>query len=438
MRRQVKPNNLSVYRRHQKECPVKKARDLDHCECPLWVHGRLRGRLYRRSLDTRSPEVAFAAKRRLENEGPDEGPKSPDPGPQDKLHLIKSEGGDKPLAEGSELFLSDIESGTVKSSRDKYRSVLTHFRLWAATHGIETVGQITKETVKSYLQQHDGVWKSVNTRRDKRTILRIFFNHAKEEDWINENPAASRKLSVQGSALEGKPFSDEESAHILAAIERLPEEERVEARALILLMFGCGMRISDATFCERASINRNGYISYVQIKARRRPKLPVKLAQGVIDALAALPASGSENWQGYFFLPNRADDYREARLLLARGERGFAQMIGQEFYDHELRRTSGLVEKVLELAGLHTSAWEKRKKRRLGEYVDREGCCHRFRDTFAVRMLLQTENIQMVSHMLGHKNIAITEKHYMSFLETHKHQLAEKAGALDYGFAAAV
>ena len=56
-------NRLTPYRRHATDCASGKKpelrSELKKCQCPLWVHGRVHGELYRKSLGTRSLQKAM-------------------------------------------------------------------------------------------------------------------------------------------------------------------------------------------------------------------------------------------------------------------------------------------------------------------------------------------------------------------------------------------
>jgi integrase/recombinase XerD len=61
--------------------------------------------------------------------------------------------------------------------------------------------------------------------------------------------------------------------------------------------------------------------------------------------------------------------------------------------------------------------WQRRLQR-LFEFAKAKvigGHAHRFRDTFAVDLLLAGVPLDRVSVLLGHSSIRITERHYMSF-----------------------
>jgi len=48
---------------------------------------------------------------------------------------------------------------------------------------------------------------------------------------------------------------------------------------------------------------------------------------------------------------------------------------------------------------------------------------HRFRDTFAVSLLLKGVSLDSVSKLLGHSSITITERHYAPWVKARQDQL---------------
>ena len=57
---------------------------------------------------------------------------------------------------------------------------------------------------------------------------------------------------------------------------------------------------------------------------------------------------------------------------------------------------------------------------------------HRFRDTFATRLLQNRHTLEQVQQLLGHKSIRTTEKHYKHFVPEMQEALDEATASLDF------
>ncbi len=81
MTKRTNQTKTTIYRRHAGLCPIKgEPNNVTQCECPLWIHGKIRGAFLRESLDTRSLATAEARRRDIETR-PDGG-STPGGGPQ--------------------------------------------------------------------------------------------------------------------------------------------------------------------------------------------------------------------------------------------------------------------------------------------------------------------------------------------------------------------
>ncbi len=68
------------------------------------------------------------------------------------------------------------------------------------------------------------------------------------------------------------------------------------------------------------------------------------------------------------------------------------------------------------------SDWQGRLKTLLDDAKITDGHAHRFRDTFAVELLLAGVPLERVSILLGHASIKITEKHYSPWIRERQEQ----------------
>jgi integrase len=67
--------------------------------------------------------------------------------------------------------------------------------------------------------------------------------------------------------------------------------------------------------------------------------------------------------------------------------------------------------------------WQRRLQRLLQIAAVKGGHAHRFRDTFAVELLLAGVTLDRVSVLLGHNSIRITERHYAPWTRSRQEQI---------------
>jgi site-specific recombinase XerD len=399
-------NKLTMYRRHAASCAAKDQPKLDRCECPLWVHGKVRGKFIRKGLDTRS-QIAGMLKMQSLLDGKGDGD---DPTPGGGIALV-TVGGERTLEAAAQEFIGGKKKKST-STKALYANAIGHFRAFAEAHERVLLSQIDTAFVHEYFAEYDGGWKQ-STAQGRLTHLRVFFNYCtKKRKWITDAPTADPDLNyTKGKVGTGKvervPFKPHEVTLILAAVEQMPEPIRDRARALIYLLLYTGMRISDATFFEREFLTAKHTAKYYVIKTRKLISLAPEVQKAALDALAKLPTS-----RVYFFQADADDNYRAARTALREGAE-FSTLMPN--YQRRVNETTRLVLQVLKLAKL-------------------DGACHRFRDTFAVNALTTGCDIFSLSQMLGHSDVRITQDHYLKLVDGYQDQMSQKTRGLAYIF----
>jgi integrase len=388
----IRKDKLTLYRRHNRSCTQRNL----NCNCPLWVHGRLKGEFVRLPLGTRSLIDGEIKRKQMENPQPE------GPGGGGGIRLAGS--APVTLAAASAAFLAakqDKKRGT--NTMAAYRSVIDELRAFAERSGVTLLSEVTTLLIEQFFAAHPE-WKH-RTRAAYLTRIRIFFNYCTPR-WIGYSPAADKSLSFgKAKDLAHLPYTPEEVDRILSAVERLKPGERERGRALVLLLLYSGMRISDATFIERSFIRERNLLDYIVIKNRRWIDQPIELHPSALDALLALPLTRT-----YFFQEDRDGDYSEARAALRRAEE-FGAVMPQ--YSTRIERTSDLVMRVLKLAGV-------------------QGTCHQFRDTFAINFLVHGGDIFVLSKCLGHTDVRITQDHYVKLVKGYRDRMASCTRVLDY------
>jgi integrase len=147
-------------------------------------------------------------------------------------------------------------------------------------------------------------------------------------------------------------------------------------RALILLLRHSGLRIQDAACLERARLNDDELFLYTQ-----KTGTPVycPLPPKVVDALNAQVNERSE----FFFWDGKS----ERETTVKSWNRVFQKLFAS--CDPPI-------------VGGHP---------------------HRFRDTFAISLLLRGAELPNVSILLGHSSIRVTERHYSPWIKARQAQL---------------
>ena len=268
-------------------------------------------------------------------------------------------------------FLRDARARELRRpSLYKYRLLFRRMRDFAELRGMRYIAEMDLENVRDFRAS----WPDHNLSALKKLErLRAFFRFCQDSNWVADNPA--RKLKnpkiTQPPTL---PFSKEQVTSILAACHDYPDRANaVRVRALVLLLRYSGLRIRDAVTLSRDRIHDGKLFLYT---AKTGTAVWCPLPPFVIEALKAIEGRAS-----YWFWTG------ESKPKSAVGD-----------WQRSLRR-------LFKLAGVP------------------DGHAHRFRDTFAVELLLAGVPLERVSVLLGHQSLKVTEKHYAPWVKARQEQL---------------
>ena len=180
------------------------------------------------------------------------------------------------------------------------------------------------------------------------------------------------------------PFTPAEMKRILAACDEYPERNsfsqnnRARVKAFVLLLRYSGLRIRDVACLERKRLQKNRLFLYTQ---KTGTPVYVPLPPQVVEAL-----KGIANGPDYFFWSGNGN-----------------QKTAVADWQRSLRR-------VFELADLRT------------------GHAHRFRDTFAVELLLDGRPYGAGVRPAWPFSVKVTEKHYSPWVKARQDQLRRQCG----------
>lgn len=390
---------LNIYRRHLEDtkgnppvlrCLGKlKARGLSaaeigtyrKCACPLWIIGTdPRGGYHRRSLGTTTWATAESEKQRIES------------GEVDRVEIVAA---------------LDAWLAALRSAKRKERTVTqvhgamaNSLRQWCSDAGYTHLDKLDTDV----LDQWVNTWKYASTtHRSRIDLARSFFKFCVKRKWLTDNPASGllKPVNDQEPTL---PFTQDEEDKLFSAALRFQERPHFDgvwakhpetARAMLYILRWTGLRASDAFAFEPRRITTqivdgtpvNAYATY-QAKTGDWVFCPIppdvaeiiKSAPRLCDASAFLPP---DSW----------------------GVATDARSVSNGFYTCYL----GPLGILAGVPRVHA---------------------HRFRDTFAVRLLAAGKPLELVQTLLGHKSILTTQKHYAPWVKSRQDALIRDVASM--------
>ena len=261
-------------------------------------------------------------------------------------------------------FLALLATRRAPRTVDAYRRDLAQLSAWRQG----PVGQTTTEELERWLAEMRAAGLAATTVARRVAALRSFFRHQMLLGARDDNPAAALQLPRRARTLPRTLSPAEAERLIDAANGTTPRAMR--DRALVELMYGAGLRVSEATGLHRRSVDLEDRLVRALGKGSKERLVP--LGRPAIDALRRYIAMGR---------PHLDCRNRPELFLNARGgplTRAGAFLI--------LRR-------LAEKAGLEPQRVHP----------------HLLRHSFATHLLEGGADLRSVQEMLGHADLSTTE-----------------------------
>ena len=265
------------------------------------------------------------------------------------------------------LYLA-TERGLSTNYQLSTRSSLERFFAWAAGLGIASLGEVTPPLLSDFLISEKKRGLSATSIKLEAVALRIFFRFLTSRGRLPSDPAEKLPLPRLPQTLP-QPLSKEEMAKLVAAPAGDTPLE-IRDRALLELLYACGLRIAEACSVRLENLDEEGGVIRVTGKGNKTRMIPVGRA-----ALEALT----------FYLTN-------ARPKLVSARSGAAIFLSVRGHPLTPARIWQLVRHYAKLAGIEESIHP-----------------HQLRHSFATHLLAGGADLRIIQEMLGHASIATTQ-----------------------------
>jgi integrase/recombinase XerD len=352
---------LTIFRRHLKSCP-QTSRTYRRCQCPIHVEGSLGGEAIRRALDLTTWGAASNVIAQWSAAG--------------AVGVVREEPAQ--IEEAVTKYLDDARARHLaEATLTKLTTIFEkQFLAWTKDIGLRYLKELTPERLTVWRS----TWRDNALAASKKYQRAVgFFYFCMRMKWLSENPMKSLHPPKvkQDPTL---PFAADEVNAIVSACDRFPlkgiygEGNRKRLRAMVLLLRYSGLRIRDAATLRRDRLQNGKLLLYMQ-----KTGVPVFVPLPP-HAVAALDDTPNVHSNFFFWSGNGLP-----KTTVADWQRS--------------------LRKLFEIAGV------------------KGGHPHRFRDTFAVELLLAGVPIDQVSILLGHSSVKVTEKSYSPWVQARQEQL---------------
>lgn len=279
-----------------------------------------------------------------------------------------------PWSEFLREFLSWIGPHVKPATLRKYEFVTYRFGAFLTRRNQDAVQSVTPAAISDYIRERAldlhptrKIFVGPEGIKSDLRILRRTFSYAVKAGYLQANPVTVPRINSQPG--DTQPFSDEEVSRMLSDAE---VKRRPWLRAVLLTFLGTGLRISDVIHLTKKAVNLSAGV--ITFRTRKRG-VPVGIPMHP-ELQAAISAH----------LEQLTSGQRESPWL-------FPTSTGR--------------------APISLDAYLRRLWKRCGI---ENAHAHRFRDTFAVRLLAAGASLYDVAKLLG-ITVAVAERHYSPYTQ---------------------
>ena len=280
--------------------------------------------------------------------------------------------GDVGFKEAADSFAASLalERGLAEKTQEAYLRDVRALQRFLARRGRASVGAVTRADILAYLEHMHQAAKRASSRARAFTAIKELFAHLKEMRLIRVDPMEGLEAPKKDVTLP-KILPEETTRRLVESVSGT-EPRDLRDRAMLELLYGCGLRVSELCDLTLESFPEGAELVRCTGKGSKDRIVPVGHAAG--EALTRYLASARAS----FDRGNAA----ERHIFLTRLGRKFTRM-----------GVFKILKQRAAAAGLDASVVSP----------------HVLRHCFASHLLAHGADIRAIQEMLGHASIATTQ-----------------------------
>ncbi len=278
------------------------------------------------------------------------------------------------------LLYLQVEKGLARNSVESYERDLTKLKIWAEKNKLEVLN-LDRKDLREWLIDLSGTKLSENSKRRLISTLRGFYKFLMFDGHIKKSPAEDLIAPQKGSYLP--KFLNQTEVEELLKVPDVSSEIGLRDRAILELMYACGLRVSEAVDLKIGDINIDSGMLTCTGKGSKMRKVPV--------------GNSAVEWVKSYLALRRKKENIEINNL-------FVSNIGTQINRQTIFL---LVKEYARKAGLEDVS------------------PHTLRHSFATHLIQNSADIRSVQQMLGHADISTTQI-YTHMTDAHLRKTYEK------------
>ncbi len=278
------------------------------------------------------------------------------------------------------LLYLQVEKGLARNSVESYERDLAKLRVWTEKNNLDIVN-LTRQDLREWLIDLAGAKLSENSKRRLISALRGFYKFLQFDGHIKKSPAEDLIAPQKGVYLP--KFLNENDIEILFAVPDVSGEIGLRDRAILELMYACGLRVSETVDLKIGDVDIDAGILTCKGKGGKMRRVPV--------------GKSAVEWLKSYLARRRQKENIEIKNLFVTGSgRPLNRQIIFKF---------------------------------IKEYADKAGLedvsPHTLRHSFATHLVQHSADIRAVQQLLGHADISTTQI-YTHITDAHLRKTYEK------------